>query len=96
MRNETLPELPNTLAQCHALLKAQAETIEQLSARMDYLVRRLFGTRSERFDPNQLPLFGEAMKARVLQSNVIHTDDTPVQVQVPGKKRKSRTLSTLR
>ena len=57
MHAELPPQLPDDIEQCHALLRAQAETIQELSARMDYLVRRLFGTRSERFDPNQLHLF---------------------------------------
>lgn len=35
------------------------------------------------------PVVG-AMRDQVLQSRVIHTDDTPVQVQDPEKKRKTR------
>lgn len=62
MRNEVPPALPKELEQCHALIAAQAATIEQLSSRVDYLVRRLFGPRSERIDPNQLALFAEAAR----------------------------------
>jgi transposase len=49
--------LPDDIGKCHALIEAMAGTIRDLEARMDYLVRRLFGTRSERTDPAQLPLF---------------------------------------
>ena len=63
MRTEALSQLPKDLEQCHALIQAQAETIEQLASRVDYLVRRLFGPRSERMDPNQLALFAEAAQA---------------------------------
>jgi transposase len=57
MHAKTSTKLPENIEACHALITAQAETIQQLSARMDYLVRRLFGTRSERVDPTQLALF---------------------------------------
>lgn len=56
----TPPELPGSIEQCHALIQAQAGTINQLSTRVEQLLRRLFGTRSERLDPNQLALFAEA------------------------------------
>ena len=51
------PQLPDDIAACHALIRELGDTVEQLSARMDYLLRRVFGTKSERIDPNQLPLF---------------------------------------
>ena len=57
---QTPPKLPDSIEQCHALIEAQAGTISQLSARVEQLLRRLFGTRSERLDPNQLALFAEA------------------------------------
>ena len=50
-------ELPDDIAACHELIRALGAQVEQLSSRVDYLVRRVFGTKSERIDPNQLPLF---------------------------------------
>lgn len=40
-----------------------AGTIDQLSTRVEQLLRRLFGTRSERLDPDQLTMFAEAWAA---------------------------------
>jgi transposase len=51
-------KLPDDIAQCHAMIEAQAQTIQQLASRVDFLLRRLFGSRSERMDPNQLVLDG--------------------------------------
>ena len=60
MTATTPPELPESLEQCHALIRALAANNRQLSVRVEQLLRRLFGTRSERLDPNQLALFAEA------------------------------------
>lgn len=57
MHAEKLTGLPNDLEQCHALIGALCEDNRQLHQRIDYLLRRLFGPRSERLDPNQLALF---------------------------------------
>ena len=54
--------LPKDLEACHALIETQAETIQQLSSRVDYLARRLFGPRTERMDPDQLVLFEEMLQ----------------------------------
>jgi len=60
----TAPTLPSDLALCHAViaemhaqLVSSQRTIEQLEHRLDMLLRRMFGPRSERVDPNQLSLF---------------------------------------
>jgi transposase len=60
----TAPALPSDLQLCHALIVEMHEqlvssqrTIEQLEHRLDVLLRRMFGPRSERVDPNQLSLF---------------------------------------
>ena len=84
MRTELPPQLPNDIEQCHALIRAQAETIEQLSARMDYLLRRLFGPRSERFDPDQLSLFGEAAP------QLPDVEETPAEEAKPKRKGHGR------
>lgn len=82
MHAESSLQLPNDLEQCHALLRAQAETIQELSARMDYLTRRLFGTRSERFDENQLNLF---------EQNLEQTPETaPVEEETPPSSAKRK------
>ena len=49
--------LPESLADCHALIAALAEDNQELHGRIDFLLRQLFGKKSERLDPNQLPLF---------------------------------------
>ena len=56
--------LPDDLALCHTIITQQRDelltlqrTVDQLEHRLDVLLRRLFGPRSERVDPNQLALF---------------------------------------
>ncbi len=51
--------LPENLAQCHALIRELARDIAQYRMRIDYLTRRLFGRSSERIDPSELTFFGE-------------------------------------
>jgi transposase len=58
--------LPDDLATCHGMirelaasLRAAQRQVEQLGHRLDLLLRRLYGPRSERVDSRQLPLFGE-------------------------------------
>ena len=53
-------ELPDTLSACHAVILRQAETIEQLEARIERLdrdlaslKRQLFGSRRERFEASR-------------------------------------------
>jgi len=79
-------ELPDDIEQCHALIRTQAETIQELSARMDYLLRRLFGTRSERFDPNQLPLF-DAPETAAPEEAPADVEETPAQPKRKGHGR---------
>src|SRR2546426_5122912 len=54
------PPLPNDLAVCHAMIVELVEAIKQsqhecegLRHRLDQLLRRLYGSKAERFDPNQ-------------------------------------------
>src|SRR5438477_8844100 len=56
--------LPDDLAVCQqmirellATLREQRQDNDQLRARLDQLLRRLYGPRAERFDPNQALLF---------------------------------------
>ena len=72
--------LPGDLSLCHQIIAQQHEQlvssqrkIEQLEHRLDLLLRRIYGPRSERlFDPNQLPLFevsGQDPPAAVVASS---------------------------
>jgi transposase len=58
--------LPDDLATLHELIRQQADTIRQAQRRIDQLehlveqlLRRQYGPRSERLDPNQLRLFDD-------------------------------------
>src|SRR5579871_2924425 len=60
------PPLPDDLAVCQqmirellASLREQRQDNEQLRARIDQLLRRVYGPRAERFDPNQPLLFAD-------------------------------------
>ncbi len=59
--------LPDDLDVCHGLIRELTASyreaqrrIEQLEHRLDLLLRRIYGPRSERFDPNQMLLFAES------------------------------------
>lgn len=66
-------DLPDDLALCHEVIRQQAATIEearrrieQLEHQVEQLLRRQYGPRSERVDPDQLRLFpGEATEEGV-------------------------------
>ncbi len=65
----TTIELPDDTATLHALVLEQRQTIQQLQRlsdglahRLDLALRRLYGRSSERIDPGQLLLFGQAMR----------------------------------
>ncbi len=62
MHAENRADLPDDLEQCHGLIRMLSEDNQQLHQRIDYLLRRLFGPRSERLDPNQLPLFEKSVE----------------------------------
>jgi transposase len=64
MSTEASSSLPSDVALCHALILEQSAALEELQRRneqlehqLDQLLRRLYGPRSERVDPNQLTLF---------------------------------------
>ncbi len=72
MTTNTPPELPDSIEQCHALIGAMEQEMRRLQHQVEHLVRRLFGTRSERLDPNQLALFAEAWaQEQVAQSPAV-------------------------
>ena len=87
MQPQTPSQLPTDLEQCHALIAAQAATIAQLSSRVDYLVRRLFGPRSERIDPDQLALF-EREDQELPEQQAVEEEETKPQPKRKGHGRK--------
>lgn len=84
MTTNTPPELPDSIEQCQALIGAMEQDMRRLQHQVEHLVRRLFGTRSERLDPNQLALFAEAWaQEQVAQSPAV--EEVP-RKQRPGKR----------
>jgi transposase len=76
MSTDAVP-LPDDMALCHELIRQQADTIresqrkiEQLQHYLEQLLRRQFGQRRERFDPNQLPLFEDGVEEPVAEDHV--------------------------
>lgn len=76
-------ELPNDLAECHALLhelhatlleKQRRET--RLQAQIEQLLKRLYGPKAERVDPGQLVLFAHEVANRQTPE-AASEDDTP-------------------
>jgi transposase len=55
--------LKRIILQQHEQLTTSQSKIEQLEHRLDYLLRRLYGKKSERVDPNQLALFERDLSA---------------------------------
>jgi hypothetical protein len=69
------------LAEVLAALRASRQEGEQLRQRLDQLLRRLYGPRSERLQADQLLLFGEPPEAEA---------NTPAQSMEAGESAKSR------
>jgi transposase len=66
VRIPALPEqLPSDVETCHALIRLLVSDLAQYKHRVDYLLRRLFGSTSEKIDPNQLVLFKELLEQAV-------------------------------
>jgi transposase len=64
--SEAAAPLPDDLAVCHGMIRELADSlraaqrqVEQLGHRLDLLLRRLYGARSEQVDPDQLLLFAD-------------------------------------
>jgi transposase len=51
-------KLPESLAECHALIRELARDVTQYLSRIEFLTRRLFGRSAERLDPAALAFFG--------------------------------------
>lgn len=92
----TIPDtLPDDIESCHGVIKDARALIELLSAdleqykhRIDYLLRRLFGSTSERIDPDQLHLFKEALEqAQEASAAVEEEPETPPRAKGKGHGR---------
>lgn len=104
LSTQAQPALPPDVAGCHALIEElwaamdlERRTRAQLEARVQQLLRRLFGPRSEKIDPAQLMLFSE----QVAQTAASETPaDEPAAPPVPrkghGRKRPSKDLPRVR
>lgn len=104
LSTQSQPVLPDDVAGCHALIlellaamKTEQQTRAQLEARIQQLLRRLFGPRAEKIDPAQLLLFSE----QVAQTTAPEAPpDEPVAPPVPrkghGRKRPPKELPRVR
>lgn len=79
--------LPNDIEACHALIDSLAADLDQYKQRVDYLLRRLFGSSSERIDPNQLALFKEALAQAVEETGAPEESPTPATAKRNGHGR---------
>jgi len=86
--------LPNDLAQCHALIQEFATTLEeeqrlrkQFEQQVEHLLKRLYGPRAERIDPAQLALFAQEMAAAP-EAEVLPEENAPAPKPRKGHGRK--------
>jgi transposase len=96
---ELLPDDPVTLKQMIlellATLQQERADKESLRHRLDLLLKRLYGPRQERFDPNQLSLFGVTVTdtAAVDATPAPDADEpAPRRAQPHGRRRLSKEL----
>lgn len=80
-------QLPETAEECHALIRALARDIEQYRQRIDWLTRRLFGRKSEKFDPAKLDFFGQPLSAEETAAQEEKAPEPEVKMQ-PVSRRK--------
>ena len=73
-------ELPTDLETCHQLIRELLETLtrqtclnEKLQHQLEQLLRRIYGRRSEKLDPNQLLLFAR----EILEATGVDPTATP-------------------
>jgi transposase len=75
--------LKRLLAEVLALLQRRAHDLQHVQARLDQLLRRLYGPRRERFDPNELLLFPEMTEAAT-------PSPTPPPAETPPRRRRHK------
>jgi hypothetical protein len=85
-------ELPDDLDLCHGMIRELSASyreaqrrIEQMEHRLDLLLRRLYGPRSERFDPDQMVLFADV--AEVDTGTTAQGDVTQEEAPPPSRRR---------
>jgi transposase len=90
---ESAAPLPDDLALCHEIIRQQADTIgqsqrriEQLEHQLELLLRRQFGPRRERVDPDQLRLFTDDSPDAAAETDV----EAPAEPEVAQPRRKWR------
>jgi transposase len=97
--NHALPPLPDDVAVLKAMIRELLQTLQQtqrdrdgLAQRIDLLLRKLYGPKAERFDPNQpwlIPEMAPAAAATAEASDAPPRDDeaTPTKAKRPGHGR---------
>jgi transposase len=98
--NEADAPLPDDLAVCHELIRQQAATIrearrriEQLEHHVEQLLRRQYGPRSERLDPDQLRLFADDAAEGPAEPQP--TEEVPEDRETPARTWRRRGRQTL-
>jgi transposase len=93
---DALPPLPTDLAICHQMIAELLATVkelrsdgEQMQTRIAWLVRQLFGRKSERVNPNQPLLFEEPAAEPALPASEPEPEPTVVVVKRKGHGRKA-------
>jgi transposase len=69
--------LKRVLQEVLELLRQRERELQQVQARLDQVLRRLYGPRRDRFDPNELLLFPEMNEGATTPSTPPPVDDTP-------------------
>jgi hypothetical protein len=90
---ESAAPLPDDLALCHEIIRQQADTIgqsqqriEQLEHQLELLLRRQYGPRRERIDPDQLQLFTDGSSDDAAETDAA----APAEPEVAQPRRKWR------
>jgi transposase len=94
----TVSELPTDLETCHQLIRELLETLaqqthlnEKLQHQLEQLLRRIYGRKSEKLDPNQLLLFAReiVMASQTASSSTTEQADAPPSPAEPSPPKKN-------
>jgi transposase len=90
-RSMETAELPKNLELCHGMIRELSASyreaqrrIEQLEHRLDLLLRRIYGPKSERFDPDQMLLFAD----QIVEDTGTTDQDDPTLEEAPPQPRR--------
>jgi len=86
MANKTV-QLEKTIADLREMIDSLQHDLKKKDERIDYLIRQLFGRKSEKLDPNQLRLLLGLDEQPPMQDEDPEDDPPPC---TPGPKRKRR------